>query len=232
MQPAWAPRSNRSAAVRRSSARMSEMPSRPPGRSTRKLSAKTAGRSVDRLITQLEMITSTEPSGSGIASIWPSRNSTFCAPAAMALARARSSIWVVMSRPYALPAGPTRRADSSTSMPPPEPRSSTVSPGRRSATATGLPQPRLARTAASGKSPVSGYPGVPQQPSSREASGLPSVIGWPACAARARSAYRAATAARIWSRSARAMVILRVGRARACPSPDQRRWGSRSRRRR
>ena len=54
------------------------MPRRPPGRSTRKLSAKTAGRSVDRLITQLEMITSTELSGSGIASIWPRRNSTFC----------------------------------------------------------------------------------------------------------------------------------------------------------
>src|SRR6185312_7402571 len=68
VQPAWAPRSSRCAAVRRSSARMSEMPSRPPGRSTRKLSAKTAGRSVDRLITQLEMITSTESPGSGIAS--------------------------------------------------------------------------------------------------------------------------------------------------------------------
>ena len=69
------------AGVRSSSARMSQMPSRPPGRRTRKHSANTAGRSVDRLITQLEMITSTEPSGSGIASIWPRRNSAFCAPA-------------------------------------------------------------------------------------------------------------------------------------------------------
>src|SRR6185295_12522320 len=111
MQPARAPRSSRSAGVRRSSARMSEMPRRPPGRSTRKLSAKTAGRSVDRLITQLEMITSTEPSGSGIASICPRRNSTFSAPAAWAFARARSSISSVMSRPYAWPAGPTRRAE-------------------------------------------------------------------------------------------------------------------------
>src|SRR5256886_12194100 len=119
MHPARAPHWSRSAGVRWSSARMSVMPRRPPGRSTRKLSAKTAGRSVDRLITQLEMITSTELSGSGIASIWPWRNSTFCAPSARALARARSSISVVMSRPYALPTGPTRRADSSTSMPPP-----------------------------------------------------------------------------------------------------------------
>ena len=79
------------------------MPRRPPGRRTRKLSAKTAGRSVDRLITQLEMITSTELSGSGIASIWPSRNSTFSAPAARASARARSSISSVMSSPYAFP---------------------------------------------------------------------------------------------------------------------------------
>ena len=95
------------------------MPSRPPGRRTRKHSANTAGRSVDKLITQLEMITSTEPSGSGIASIWPRRNTALCAPASRALARARSSISLVMSRPYAVPAGPTRRADSSTSMPPP-----------------------------------------------------------------------------------------------------------------
>src|SRR5260370_589413 len=89
---------------------------RAPGRRTRKLSAKTAGRSVDRLIAQLEMITSTELSGSGIASICPRRNTAFSAPATRALARARSSIASVMSRPYALPAGPTRRAESSTSM--------------------------------------------------------------------------------------------------------------------
>src|SRR5438270_13371213 len=55
-----------------------------------------------------------------------------------------------MSSPYALPVGPTRRADSSTSIPPPEPRSSTVSPGLSSARAVGLPQPRDARTAVSG----------------------------------------------------------------------------------
>src|ERR1017187_6718164 len=51
-----------------------------------------------------------------------------------------------------MPVGPTRRADSSTSMPPPEPRSRTVSPGFNWARAVGLPQPRLARTAVSGSS--------------------------------------------------------------------------------
>src|SRR5256714_8333075 len=57
-----------------------------------------------------------------------------------------------MSRPYALPLGPPRRADNRTSIPPPEPRSSTVSPSRSSATAVGLPHPRLARVAVPGSS--------------------------------------------------------------------------------
>src|SRR5262245_47532833 len=60
-----------------------------------------------------------------------------------------------MSRPYALPLGPTRLADSSTSIPPPEPRSSTVSPARSSASAVGLPHPREAATALTGSSAVS-----------------------------------------------------------------------------
>src|SRR5689334_1167308 len=57
-----------------------------------------------------------------------------------------------MSRPYALPVGPTRFAESSTSIPPPDPRSSTVSPGFNSASAVGLPQPSDASTAVSGSS--------------------------------------------------------------------------------
>ena len=57
-----------------------------------------------------------------------------------------------MSRPIARPVGPTRFAERSTSMPPPDPRSRTRSPSRRSATAVGLPQPSDARTAASGSS--------------------------------------------------------------------------------
>ena len=61
----------------------------------------------------------------------------------------------VMSTPYALPAGPTRRADSSTSIPPPDPRSRTISPGRRSMSAVGFPQPSDAFSAASGTAPRS-----------------------------------------------------------------------------
>ena len=68
------------------------------------------------------------------------------------VALARASISSVMSRPNTRPDGPTRLADSSTSMPPPEPRSSTRSPSCSSATAVGLPQPSEAITAASGSS--------------------------------------------------------------------------------
>src|ERR1039457_3371265 len=60
-----------------------------------------------------------------------------------------------MSRPNALPVGPTRLAESSTSMPPPEPRSSTVSPAFSCASAVGLPQPSDARRAVSGTRPDS-----------------------------------------------------------------------------
>src|SRR6476659_5649869 len=55
-----------------------------------------------------------------------------------------------MSSPYAQPVGPTRRAESSTSMPPPLPRSSTTSPGLSRASAVGLPQPSDASNASSG----------------------------------------------------------------------------------
>ena len=150
IQPAQPPRSARCSRVRASSATTSENPSRPPGVRTRKIEVNTAGLSTDKLITQLEITTSTLPSGSGMSSMFPCRNSTLVTPASAALRRASSTISGTMSSPYALPVGPTRRADSSTSMPPPEPRSSTVSPGRTSATASGLPQPRLASTAANG----------------------------------------------------------------------------------
>src|SRR6267143_5076689 len=59
-----------------------------------------------------------------------------------------------MSRPYALPDGPTRFADSSTSSPPPDPRSRTVSPAVSTSSAVGLPQPSEAATAFSGSSAV------------------------------------------------------------------------------
>jgi len=114
------------------------------------VSVNTAGLSVDRLMTQVEMTTSTDASGSGMSSIRPLRNSTLGTRASAALRRARSSISSVRSSPYALPVVPTRRADSSTSMPPPEPRSSTMSPLRRSAIAVGLPQPSEAAIASPG----------------------------------------------------------------------------------
>src|SRR6185436_18749995 len=60
-----------------------------------------------------------------------------------------------MSTPYALPVGPTRCADSSTSMPPPDPRSRTTSPSCSSARAVGLPHPSEARTALAGRPAVS-----------------------------------------------------------------------------
>src|SRR5215831_15294915 len=133
----------------------SETAKRPPGLRTRNASAKTRSLSADRLMTQFEMMTSTELSGSGMASISPLRNSTLSTPAFRWFSRARASISSVMSRPYALPVGPTRLADSNTSIPPPDPRSSTVSPARSSASAVGLPQPREAATASAGSEDVS-----------------------------------------------------------------------------
>ena len=129
------------------SAMTSETAKRPPGLSTRAASASTLGLSAERLSTQLDTMTSTDASASGMSSMKPFRNCAFATPAAAALARARSSISSVMSRPMAFPVEPTRRALMSTSAPAPEPRSSTVSPSCRSATAVGTPQPRDACTA-------------------------------------------------------------------------------------
>ena len=128
---------------------------RPPGLSTRNASASTRRLSPERLMTQLEMMTSTVFDGSGIASMWPLRNSTFVAPGLRACSRARARASRRSCRaPYALPVGPTRFAESSTSMPPPEPRSSTVSPSRSSASAVGLPQPSDASSASAGRPAV------------------------------------------------------------------------------
>ncbi len=80
MQPVHCAMSRRVSSSIPASATMSVTANRPPGRSTRAASRKTAGLSAERLITQLEMITSTESSGSGTASIVPFRNSTFSTP--------------------------------------------------------------------------------------------------------------------------------------------------------
>src|SRR5262245_31357646 len=60
-----------------------------------------------------------------------------------------------MSTPYTFPAGPTRLAESSTSMPPPDPRSRTVWPRSSSISAVGLPHPSEAASASAGSSDVS-----------------------------------------------------------------------------
>ena len=82
---------------------------RPPGFRTRKISASARLLRADRFSTPFEITTSTEASGSGICSISPCRNSVQpSTPASAAFARARSIIASTMSRPIALPVGPTR----------------------------------------------------------------------------------------------------------------------------
>src|SRR5271157_2083064 len=119
---------------------MSLIANRPPGFSIRAISRKTAGLSGARLMTQLEITQSTVASDSGSLSIVARWYSIFISPDLSALARARSIISGVMSMPIALPSGPTLRAASSTSRPPPLPRSTITSPLRKLAKAVGLPQ--------------------------------------------------------------------------------------------
>jgi hypothetical protein len=69
MQPVHASMSARVDASIPGSAITSETAKRPPGRSTRAASRITRGLSADRLITQLEITTSTELSGSGSLSM-------------------------------------------------------------------------------------------------------------------------------------------------------------------
>src|SRR6476661_3457308 len=175
----------------------SETASRPPGLSTRKASLSTRSLSAERLMTQLEMITSTESAGSGISSISPRRNSTLVTPDFFWFSRASASMSSVMSRPYALPVGPTRRAESSTSIPPPEPRSRTVSPGLSSASAVGLPQPSEASTASAGSPATSAalYRSelIGSQPHGAHPSGPQQLPRSPASTSVAASAYRART---------------------------------------
>ena len=179
------------------SAITSETANRPPGRSTRAASASTLGLSPERLITQLEITTSTLASGSGSSSRYPLRNSTFSTPASAALRLASSSISSVMSIPIARPVEPTRRAEISTSAPAPEPRSSTTSPSCRSATAVGTPHPSDAPTAPSGTSSVSAYNAEPNTPV--VSAGLQHPAAAPAEAACAAAAYFSRTVSRTCS---------------------------------
>ena len=143
MQPAQASSARFTLAGSSLSSTMSEIASRPPGLSTLNASRITAPLSSARLMTQLEMTTSTDASGSGTSSIVPLRKVALSTPAFALLRLASSSISSVMSTPYARPPGATRRAESSTSSPPPLPRSRTTSPGWSSASSSGFPQPRL-----------------------------------------------------------------------------------------
>ena len=99
MQPTKLPRSARSSGESRSSATTSLIPILPPGRSTRPISASTAGLSTERLMTQFEMTTSTEAAGSGICSITPLRKWTFVRPDSATFRCASASISSVMSSP-------------------------------------------------------------------------------------------------------------------------------------
>ena len=74
-------------------------------------------------------------------------------PASVWLRRARASISGVMSTPYAVPCGPTRRAEQDV-QPTAGPGSRTSSPGVSSARAVGLPHPSDASSAAAETSPA------------------------------------------------------------------------------
>ena len=126
-----------------------------PGRKTRKASRKTWGLSGDRLMTQLEMTTSTVSSATGRCSISPRRNSTLSALILRALARALLIMSLVMSTPMTRPPGPTCLAARKQSMPPPEPRSTTVWPGCNWASVTGSPHPNDMPVTSSGSSDTS-----------------------------------------------------------------------------
>jgi hypothetical protein len=98
---------------------------RPPGRSTRRISANALALSGTRLRTPLLVTTSTEASGNGIASALPSTTSTVSAPANATFRRSFSSICGVRSRARTRPSGPASRAAINASVPDPAPMSST-----------------------------------------------------------------------------------------------------------
>ena len=112
-----------------------------PGFSTRNASRSTRSLSPERLITQFEMITSTELSGSGMCSISPFRNSTLLesALALVLLGDREHLVGHVEAVGLAGRPDPPRgqqHVDAAAGA-----RSSTVSPGFNSARAVGLPQP-------------------------------------------------------------------------------------------
>ena len=128
---------------------------RPPGRAPGTSRASTAGLSTDRLITQLEMTTSTEASGSGIV-LDGAFDELDVGRASLGGVGPREREHLVghvdaVGEPgRADPPGRQEHVDAAAG-----PRSSTRSPALSSATISGLPQPRLAATASAGSSPCS-----------------------------------------------------------------------------
>ena len=106
MQPTQAPRSARSSGVSWSSATTSLMPIRPPGLSTREISASTGALSVDRLTTQFEITTSTVSAGQRDVLDLALEELDFVAPASAALVREREHLLG-----HVEPVGLARRAD-------------------------------------------------------------------------------------------------------------------------
>ena len=134
----------------------SDTAKRPPGFSTRKPRASTRRLSADRLMTQLEMMTSTERRAAECASMSPFRNSTFSTPAFALIRRGQRQHLVGHVEAVGL-ARSDRRAGRRAARRCRR-RSRGRAPSRRrcsSASAVGLPQPSEASTASCGRHAVS-----------------------------------------------------------------------------
>ena len=86
----------------------SDTAKRPPGLRTRNASLNTLSLSAERLITQLEMMTSTELSGRGICSISAFRKSTLLTPALRLFSLAKASVAFGHIETVRFPLGPIR----------------------------------------------------------------------------------------------------------------------------
>ena len=118
--------------------RQTMSPSRPPGTSTRCISASAADRSGKNCSPSWQHTTSNEPSASGIATALPSRH-TMGAPVAAgpaALAAATASMPGFRSKPTTPPVRPNRCEANRATTPVPQATSRTRSPGFGSASAT------------------------------------------------------------------------------------------------
>ena len=111
-------------------------PARPPGFSTRAISARARDGSGTSMIPKRQMTPSTAPSRRLIAEASSTRNSTFATPSSAARRRAASTISGATSVESSSPFGPSRSAAMKPVSPGPAASSSTVSPGAGSSRAT------------------------------------------------------------------------------------------------